>query len=389
MDLTKKKVWDLTPREIEYLYNNVHLNNYVYAGLNCFHKSRMPLNKIITLKHEKIPKAIQKDVLKLVQLSPYLGNDDSRIIRINYTYYAFLLFKALSRIKVKDTPGIIELLATLAYIPIVAEKNDNFALWLHPVLRKPDERIHKIFNAIKKDINIPPFLNLCLYNNEQMDNYTSPLKSTFLFMRAVQSIIIMTENNEDKKKLAEVWKNLEFNMTRYERENGLSGSEYKGNMQRAGQIRYRNTIYLYGGDFFRRMKDYETAFEWYTKDIYFEQLPDLFGFYLTDMKTTERLICAYGISKKKGGDDFLKKLIIKCFYRICQNASNYAESILEFISTHPGLDISLSRLPDNGRYKLYAGEASREIFLISLLYHNIINGVNYEDIDYRKFLKYN
>lgn len=246
-----------------------------------------------------------------------------------------------------------------------------------------------LFNAIKKDIDIPSFLKLCLFNNEHIEEYKeSPLKATFLFMRAVQSIIIMNENNTDRNKLAEKWKNLESNMTRHERENGLSGKEYKGNIQRSGQIRYRNTIYLYGGDFFRRMKDFDTAFEWYTKDIYFKELPELFGFYLTDMKTTERLICAYGIAKSRGGDEFLKKLITDCMYRISQNAAKYAETILDFIGTHPGIDLSLSRIPDNGRYKLYAGEASREIFFLSLLYNNIVNGVSYEDIDYGNFFDY-
>ena len=389
MDLKGKHIWDLTPEEIKYLYNNIHLNNYIYAAFLCYHRSKKPLNKILTIKKEEIPLPLHEYTEKLVKLSPYLGNDDSRIIRINYTYYAYNLFKAFHRITKENVQKTIELLATLAYIPITAEKNDDFALWLHPVIRNPDDRINKLYNAIKKEIDIPSFLELCLFNNEKIDEYiNSPLRSTFLFMRAVQSIIIMTENNEDRKKIAEAWKNVEYNMIRHEREHGLRGSEYKGNIKRSGQIRYRNTIYLYGGDFFRRMKDYDTAFEWYTKDIYVKELPDLFGFYLTDMKTTERLLCAYKIAKERGGDSFLKDLIASCMQKILKNTAMYADNILDFIAAHPGVDISLSRIPDNGRYKLYAGEASREIFLISLLYNNIMNEVKYEDIDYRKFFRY-
>ena len=74
--------------------------------------------------------------------------------------------------------------------------------------------------------------------------------------------------------------------------------------------------------------------------------------------------------------------------RILKNAANYAHTIIEFIQSHPGVDLSLGRIPDNGRYKLYAGEASRELFLLSLLYNNIINSVEYEDINYNKFFNY-
>jgi hypothetical protein len=81
-------------------------------------------------------------------------------------------------------------------------------------------------------------------------------------------------------------------------------------------------------------------------------------------------------------------LIVNCMYTICRNAAKYAETMLGFLGSHPGIDLSLARIPDNGRYRLYAGEASREVFLISLLYHTIIDGVNYEDINYRKFFEF-
>jgi hypothetical protein len=137
------------------------------------------------------------------------------------------------------------------------------------------------------------------------------------------------------------------------------------------------------------MKEYDTAFSWYTRDIYFKELPSLFGFYLTDMKTTERLLCAYNVKKRQGKEDvFLKQLIFDCINQILMNAAQYAENIIEFIETHPEADLSLGRIPDKGRYKLYAGEASRELFFLSLLYNNIINGIEYKDINYRKFLQY-
>jgi len=387
--LDGKMVWDLTVDEIEYVYKNLHLNNYIYAALNNYHKSRMPLDKVIKPRKDKIPEVLHKYVDNIVELSPYLGNDDSRIIRINYTYYSYVLFQAFRYLKLDDIRRSIELMASLAYIPIVAEKNDNFPLWFHTVIRKPDERILNLYKGLTKKINFPSFLKLCIFNDENFDEYQdSALKSVFLLMRAVQSLIVMAENREDRKRLEQAWKNLERNLLQYESVHNLSGSEYKGNIFRSGQIRYRNTLYLYGGDFFRRIEDYDTAFAWYTKDIYFKELPEIFRFYLTDMKTTERLICAYEIAKKRGGDPFLKNLIIRCMHRIFLNAAKYADHILEFIQSHPEADISLGRIPVEKGYKLYAGEASREIYLISLLYHNIVNGIRYEDIDYQKYFEY-
>ena len=66
MNLGKKKVWDLTLDEIEYVYNNLHMNNYVYAALNTFHKSNIPLNKLVKLRTKKIPSCLIEYAQKLI-----------------------------------------------------------------------------------------------------------------------------------------------------------------------------------------------------------------------------------------------------------------------------------------------------------------------------------
>ena len=82
--LTEKKIWDLSIDEVEYVYNKLHMNNYVYAALKTYHESNPPLNKIIKLKKNMIPECLHEYAEKLIELSPYLGNDNSKIIRINY-----------------------------------------------------------------------------------------------------------------------------------------------------------------------------------------------------------------------------------------------------------------------------------------------------------------
>jgi len=45
MNLTDKKVWDLSLDEIEYVYQYRHMNNYVYAALKTYYTSSPPLNR--------------------------------------------------------------------------------------------------------------------------------------------------------------------------------------------------------------------------------------------------------------------------------------------------------------------------------------------------------
>lgn len=382
MDLSNKKIWDLNLKEIEYSYKNLHMNNYVYASLKTYHESNPPLNKIISLKNSMIPRCLQEYSKKLVELSPYLGNDDPRTIRINYTYYAFNLFTMLKYIKLEEVPVITEFLATMAYIPIIAEKNDNILLWSYEVTRKMDESNIMKFNLIKDKKNIDEILPFIILENENYEEIKNDpyIKIPTFVIRAATNIIIMSENNHNKEKITEAWENLESVMI---------ANEYTDDpkkMIKRGQLRYQNTLYLYGGDFFRRINEYERAFSWYTRGIYFNELPDqIFKFYLTDMKTTERLILAYSILQNKKEKAFLKNLIDKCILQIFKNASEYSENILDFIGNNPGIDMSLARLPDGDKFRLFSGEASREIFLISLLYNCFVNNIDFKNIQYDKF----
>ena len=51
-------------------------------------------------------------------------------------------------------------------------------------------------------------------------------------------------------------------------------------------------------------------------------------------------------------------------------------------------DLSQERFSlKDGKYFLYAGEAVREIFLISLLYMNLVESTAYSNIDYDSYLE--
>jgi len=110
---------------------------------------------------------------------------------------------------------------------------------------------------------------------------------------------------------------------------------------------------------------------------------------LTALKTCERLICAYRILGNNYDNTLFKDLIKHCLKKSFTNAAEYADVVLDYIRSTPNIDLSKERfILKNNKYMLYGGEPSREIFLISLLYNNIILNVDYENIDYKKYLEF-
>lgn len=399
MNIGQKNLWDLSVEEIEYVYSNLHMNNYVYAGLMTYHQSRMPLNRVVRLRKEKIPECLHEEAQRLIELSPYLGNGDSRTVRINYTYYAFQLFSRLKHIKIEEIEDTLEFLASLAYIPIVAEKNDNLLLWLSSVVRRKNKEVIRAFNSIKEDMDLADFIKIPLWNNdkgiEDDEIEKTPSLLLYYFMpRAVQSVLIMLENNVDRELAASAFRNIEKNMLRYERENDLGDRRkyrHLGNVKYPSNIRYRNTLYLYGGNLFERMGRMDEAFSWYAKDIYIMNLPNNFWFYLTSLKTCERLLCAYRVHRADKEAVLFKDLINHCMLKALNSSSSHAVKVLRYIASNPKADLSAIRFYVNEEKThdiLYAGEASREIFISALLYNRIINNVDYHNIDYDKFFSF-
>lgn len=398
-ELRGKDVWELTPDQIEFIYRHRHMNNYVYAGLMTYHSSRMPQGRVVRLKKELVPECLHDGATNLLGLSPYLGNDDPRTVRINYTYHAFELLSMFEQLKAEELPQVVELLAALAYLPIVAEKNDGLPLWMNPAIRTRDPETERVFDSIGPEIDLKQFIRQPLWRNDPgiQDDQSDRAPSLLLYYfmpRAVQSILVMIENGVDSERAAAAFRDVERNMLRYEREQGIGGApEFRrlGNVKYPGNVRYRNTLYLYGGNHFERMGRAAEAFDWHTRDILITDLPDIFWFYLTSLKTCERLFCALRGAPPQKETVLLRDLIERCMHRALCSASSHAHKVRQHIADNPQADLTAIRFFVNQARTqdlLYAGEAAREVFLASLLYNRIVNGVPYSDIDYATYLEF-
>jgi hypothetical protein len=391
-DLKSKKIWNLTFDEIEYVYNNLHMNNYVYAALKMYHESNPPLNKIIKIKKEIMPECLYKSSEKLVNLSPYLGNDDSRIIRINYKYYAYNLFRKLKYVKDDEIPEVMSFFSSLVYIPIIAEKNDKYNLWHYKVTRKLTNKVKQQFKVIINTPSIDEILDIILlgYDKIKYNNFDEYKKILIIVKLFIQTIITNCENNIDSKEIEKAWEGMEHIMLLLEKKSNIDTNKEIHWIQ----LRYRNTIYLYGGDFFRRIENYKKALEWYLKDIELEKRYTKAPICQTRMRTIERLLCAYIVGEKINMDtNYIKDIINEKLYLLFQYLSLSSDELIDYIKKF-GFDLSAEGLLFiNEREKdilirRYSAESSREFFLLALLYNNIINKIDYKDIEYNKFLDY-
>ena len=399
MDLHGKDVWDLTLDEIEYVYQHRHMNNYVYAGVETYHRSRMPLDRVVRLRRSRSPDCLHDGAGELLRLSPYLGREDPRTVRINYTYHAFGLLAALDQIELEQMDQTIDLLCALAYIPIVAEKNDGLAIWLNPAVRRMDPETEQVFESIGPEIDLQAFIEQPLWKNDTgiVDDEIHNVPSLLLYYfipRAVQSILVMVENGVDHERAAVAFRDVEHNMLRYEQRADIGNKpEYRrrGGTRYPSNQRYRNTLFLYGGNILERMGRLEEAFDWYTRDIYITNLPDIFGFYLTALKTCERLLCGLRVAPDGTDTRLLRDLVERSVHAAFRAATPHANKVRQYVAEHPEADLAAIRFFTNKektRDILCAGEAARECFLLSLLYNRIINDVPYADVDYARVLRY-
>jgi hypothetical protein len=54
----------------------------------------MPLNPRLSVRPESVPACLQEPANRLLEISPYLGNDDPKNVRVHYTYRAFELLSS-------------------------------------------------------------------------------------------------------------------------------------------------------------------------------------------------------------------------------------------------------------------------------------------------------
>lgn len=391
MNLEEKVVWDLSLDEIEYVYRNLHMNHYVYAALKTYHTSSPPLNRLISLRSNTIPAYLCEPVERLLGFSPYIGTYDPSLIRAGITYCTYLLYSVLHQVQAEDASVVAQLLASCAYLSICSEKNDNLPLWRKLVVRHKGERIAALIEKLLEPaVDIEEVCMIPLFGNNDKDKIShGAITNLFKFIpRALLGIIMLMENGDDPQLIERALLHTEQAMRTYEYDNRHSDTSSPIGTRQAGQVRYRNTIYLYGGMFFEKQGRYDCALDWYLKDINVPELPNLFGFFLTNMKTTERLISAYSLTTGKEMQSNLENLIHLCLARSFQSAAEHSRSIIDYFISHPSTDMRIISITSGEKRKLYAGEASREIYFISLLYNKFILGIDYQDIDYARFFKY-
>jgi hypothetical protein len=284
-------------------------------------------------------------------------------------------------------------LSSLAYIPIIAEKNDNFDLWGKKVVRELSKKKIERFNIIISNPGIDNFLNIILSEYDKIDyNDLNKYEKIVKIIRlSIQTIIANCENNISNKKIEKAWESIEHIMFLLEKKNNIDTNNKIHTMQ----IRYRNSLYLYGGNFFRRTGNYKKALEWYLKDIELEKNVEKPIFYQTRMRTIERLLCAYIVEEKINMDiNYIKSLINEKLYLLFQNISTICNELIRYIAIYPNLDLSdekflfMNKKERDGLIKKYAAVGCREFFLLALLYNNIINKIDYKNIEYDRFLDF-
>jgi len=395
MNLNGKTVWDLSLDEIEYAYRNLHMNHYVYAALKTYHTSSPPLNRSVYLRSNTIPPYLRSSVERLLELSPYIGKYDPSFVRAGITYCTYLMYSVLDQVQLEDISLVAQLLAACAYLPIVSERNDNILVWNKKVVRNKNRHSKAIIEKLLEpvvDIEEVGKMPLPLFSGFNTGGNELPhghIKNLIRFVpKALFSIIVLMENGDDPQMIERVLYNTEQAMRTYEHDHGHLDTSSK-NKRRVEQIRYRNTIYLYGGMFFEKQKMYDRAIDWYLKDINNPELPDSsFGSFMTDMRTTERLISAYPLITNKEIQSNLKDLIHRCLFKITKGAAECGHFILDYLKSHPSTNLRNANLYLKGRRLSYGREGSREVYFISLLYNKFILGVDYQDIDYARFFKY-
>jgi len=390
MKQTEQWVWDISFDEARYLYEHRHMNNYVFAALSVYHSGTAPVNQCVKIRNSIIPSEYLEPIKQLVKLIEYFDTEDPTLLRIHSSYYIYRLLGLLKNISCINIDKITELFSVLAFIPILIEKKDGLMIWKRPVKRKKSTHMVRLFELLYTDISVHDFTEEALFNDEKEPNNSDPYFYISRFVtRGVGSVLGMIENGIPLKEGIKAFHYIETKMRSFEKAHGLSSSLELGKNRNSAQLRYRNTLYLYGGNTLERVGQYNDAFEWYTKDIYYTECTQHIGFYLTGLKTTERLLCAYRITPKHREKKLLRDLIDLFLIQSLKNSASYAKIILDFVDSKPDLDLSQERFfLENDRFMLFGGESTREPFLLSLLYHKIIHGIDYGDIDYKKYLIY-
>lgn len=385
----RSSIWELNADEIDFMYRRRHLNNYIHAALLTLLRSRWPREGRFHLASGMLRgEAEAKANAILEHIASLEASSDPRKTRLVITRLFFELYRDIGPDGWGDIPRIMDLFAALAFIALIAERADQIPLWFHPPVRDIHRRIIKEqFSMLMSEIDYDEYV--LRFKDElerQKVDCAAPMSRLFVVPpRLVQSCIMMAENGMGDELIRVAHIHNEKAMIAFERKYKLGSlAAMPLNVSHPGQLRYRNTVYLYGGNHFERMGNDDEALAWYLKDVDDPALPANVGFYLTSLKTCERLLLGYRLLPSEDRSR-LKALIHRTLEASLVNLSHYAQRMLSVIDEHPELDVTHPRFHMDGRMYLFGGEGLREPLLIALLYQNMINGIPYSEISYSVF----
>ena len=384
-------VWDLSVDEVQELYTQRHMNAYVHAGLLTLGTSAWPRSGPLHVAEPELSPRFAAAVDRVLLFAPRIARAEApHEERVALTRRLFELYRELPESRPPGIPSLMRLLAALAFLPLAAERNDGFALWWHPPVR-PIEPIHtELMSVMHGSFSYEATFQR--FESEARRRGADPEQPVSLLyvitIMLVQAIIVMMENGVSPEETLPAFERAEKAMRDFEGRHRLASlDDVPLGLQDPAQLRYRNTLYLYGGNLFERLGRHEEAVSWYLRDIdNHADLPRSLGFYMTAFKTCERLLSAYRIDRRHPRvRAALLALIHKALARSLDQTRKYAEETLATVDAHPNLDLSQPKLELGDQTVLYAGEASREPLLIALLYRNMVQDVPYGDTDYSLF----
>lgn len=380
-------VWELTLEQLDHLYQHRHVNNYVYAALQVMAARGWPRGPEMIQPPMGFSRPMTKMVAELLDFVPRLeaaGDTGAMRTAVSLALYRFYRTLPEAEEALTQLPRLMQLMAGLAFLPLVAEREDRFPLWWHRPVRPIEEERRRELAILLRPFDLEELLEF--YGGRigrYCDNPKRPISRLYsLTIRLVSTVIIMMENGLYPELAWRAFQHIESAMLDFEgrhRLGNLPGMVL--NISDLNQIRYRNTLYLYGGNLLERMGRRLEAREWYLKDIHTPDLPGKLEFYLTAFKTCERLLCAYRTLDGEEHEE-LRKLLDQSMARSLSKTREYACKVLNIVKEHPRLDLSQPKLQIGDKQILFSGEASREPLLASLLYQHMVRGTPYLKTDY-------
>ena len=397
-----ESVWQLSSEQVEQVYHFGHMNNYVRAALRVLADSAWPRGGSWRSATSSFGAAFDERVDALLAFVSEPA-DKPRERRVAITEALYRLYDAIPVIGPAEVSELTRIFAALAFLPLLAERADSFPLWWHPPRRAIGQRQRRFFAMLSAET-----LSLeQIFEREKAEFINRDVSRddpvTLLFaitIDLVQSVIVMLENGVFADLALVAYQRIEAAMRDFEQRHGLADAKMPLGLRSSGQLRYRNTLYLYGGSLLERMGRRDAARAWYLRDIDRPELSERISFYLTGFKTCERLLAAHRVAgfdcgnarvghattcRSKDGASTSRAQIDATLAASLMHLKRYAKQTLDFVAEHPELDRGSPKLELGDKTMLYAGEGAREPLLIALLYQNIVGQTPFSEIDYSIF----